>query len=475
MTDERGRLAVLRRWTGTDEAVVADADLALESLRRRRDRRAATSTVAAIGARGVALLASFIAIPLSIGFLGLERYGILVAVTSLTAMLVFADLGLGNGLLNVMSEAHGRNDRRTASGAVSSAFFMLIAIAAAVTAVFAVVYPFVNWARLLGTTGGTAGSEVGPAVAVVVGLFVLALPLGVIERVRMAYQEGFINSLAAVVAAILGFCALLVAIALRASLPVLILATSAAPLAALAFNGYRLFRRDRPWLRPRLRHASISMARGLGRIGFLFLALQVAVVVAFQSDVIVAATILGPEAAATYAVTMKFFLLTPILLSLYFATLWPAYTEALARNDVAWVRRTLRRSVWIAALSSGLVSLVLLLGGAAFIRWWTGGAVDPPFGLILGAAIWATVNGVFNAVSILLNAASVILFQVVIAVLMAIASITMSIVLANLAGIAGIIWGTLVAYLLFSAIPILVFLPGFLRGVSEGRHAPANA
>jgi hypothetical protein len=45
---------------------------------------------------------------------------------------------------------------------------------------------------------------------------------------------------------------------------------------------------------------------------------------------------------------------------------------------------------------------------------------------------------------------------------MAIASIGLSILFANVFGVAGIIWGTLLAYTLFSAIPVLILLPRLL-------------
>jgi O-antigen/teichoic acid export membrane protein len=314
---------------------------------------------------------------------------------------------------------------------------------------------------------------VGPAIAVVVALFVLSLPLGIVERVRMAFQEGFLNSIAAAAAAVLSLLLLLAAIAVGASLPLLILLVSASSIAALAVNGYRLFWRDRPWLRPRPALARFGTAITLGRIGFLFLVLQVAVVVAFQSDVVVAAVILGPEDAAVYSVTLKVFLVVPTLLSLYFATLWPAYTEAIRRGDTEWVRATLRRSSLAALFVAGVASLVLAIAGPTLIRWWTAGAVDPPLVLVLGAAVWAVVSSAFSAISILLNAASVILFQVIVAIAMAAVSIGLSVWLANEVGLVGIIWGTVLAYVVIAAIPIALYLPRFLRGLDE-QSAPGG-
>ncbi len=398
-----------------------------------------------------------------------------MALTSLTSMFVFADLGLGNGLLNVVSDAHGRSDRDTARRAVSSAFLMLSVVAVVFAIVFLVVYPLVPWASAFNVTSREAVEEIGPTAAVLALLFFLALPLGITERVRMAYQEGFINSLAAVIGAIGSLAGLIVAIALRASLPMLVLAVSLPPVIALAANGIRLLVRDRPWLLPRFAEADRGTALRLARLGFLFVVLQVAVAVAYSSDVLVAAMVLGPDAAALYAVTMKVFLLVPTLVAMYLATLWPAYTEALARGDVAWVKRTLRRSVLVAAAASGAASLVLVTTGAWLIGNWTGGAIQPPMELLIGAAIWSVVGASFNAVAILMNAASIVFFQVIVAIVMAAMSIVLSIAFANAFGVGGIVWGTLTAYVVFSAVPVLVYLPRMLRTMTAAAgRTPAN-
>jgi len=439
----------------------------LTELRAQRNRRAVNSTWAAIAARVAALATSFLLIPLTIGYLGVEQYGILVALTALMSMFVFADLGLGNGLLNLVSDAHGRGDRDAASRAVSSAFFMLVAVALAAGAIALLIYSAIPWTSLVRVADPRLSGEIAATAAILIAVTLFSLPLGVIDRVRSAYQEGYISSVLGFVASLAGVLATLIAILLKLPLPWLVALISLPPVAALLANGFELFRRRRPWLAPHLRRADRRVAIKLAKIGFLFMILQLAVAVAYQSDVVVAGSVLGPKAAATYSVTLKFFFLAPSFLGMFLATLWPAYTEALARGDTRWVRQTLARSVAIAGLVSGGAALGLVLIGGWVIRTWTGGAIDPPVELLVGAALWSVVYATFTAIAMLLNAASVVLFQVVLASTMAIASIGLSILLANIIGLPGIVWGTLLAYVVFAAIPVLVFMPRFLRSLER--------
>ena len=128
----------------------------------------------------------------------------------------------------------------------------------------------------------------------------------------------------------------------------------------------------------------------------------------------------------------------------------------------------MRRSIGIAAVVSALVSLILLAFAGPIVGLLTSGTVEPPAALTIGAALWAVVSAAFNAVGIFLNAASVIKFQVLVASVMAITSLIASIVLANVFGVSGIVWGTLLAYILCTALPITIYLPRLLRNLAAG-------
>ena len=97
-----------------------------------------------------------------------------------------------------------------------------------------------------------------------------------------------------------------------------------------------------------------ATVRRLMRVGALFLVLQAAVAVAFQSDVIVAARVVGQDGAAQYSIGFRVFMLVPVMISLVTLPLWPAYGEALARGDRVWIHRTF----WLSTFGSLVLTLV---------------------------------------------------------------------------------------------------------------------
>src|SRR5687768_8312192 len=105
-----GRMAVVtRRATLLDWLPLRAHDrTTAEGRARERQRRAMLASGAAAVAKVVRVLTIFASVPLAIGYLGAERYGLWLTISSVAAFLTFADLGLGNGLLNAVSEAEGR-------------------------------------------------------------------------------------------------------------------------------------------------------------------------------------------------------------------------------------------------------------------------------------------------------------------------------------------------------------------------------
>lgn len=435
----------------------------LEGRSDERYRRIAWSTALSTVARVVGLATSFISVPLVIGYLGSERYGMWLTMSSLVAALGPLDLGIGLGLLTVVSDAYGRDDKEAARRAIATAVAMLTTIAALATVAFGVAYFLIPWDRVFNVVTPTAASEAGPAVAVLFGAFALGLPLGIVGMVQLAHQSGYISSAWAIAGNVGSFIALLAIIILHGSLPLLIMALTGVGLLTAALNGWFLFRRQRPWLMPRLRDIDLRAARPLLKTGTLFVVLQLAGLVAYQLDNFVIAQIMGAGAVPEYAVPTKIFVLAPTLLSFVLTPLWPAYRESLARGDAAWVKRTLRRSIILAALVNIPSTLILVVAGPFLLHVWVGSAVHPTMLLLVGLGIWTIMNTLNGPFAMLLNGSNVVGFQAGCAILMGIANVMISIFLVQRIGVSGAVYGSVIAQIVFVLLPQLWYVRRLLR------------
>jgi len=430
------------------------------------------TALASAGAKGINVLTLLVSVPLALRYLGTERFGLWMTISSVIAVLGFADLGIGNGLLNAVSEANGRDDRETAKKYVSSAFFMLSGVAAVLAVLFAASYRLLPWKDIFNVTSPLAVSEAGPSMAVFIGCFLLNIPLGIVQKLQIGYQEGYVSSLWQGAGNLLGLCGVLLAIGLKLGLPWIVLAFAGAPILAALWNSYFQFKRRRPWLLPAWSLVDREAVRRVLKLGVLYFVLQVAVAVAFSTDNIVIAQLLGPAAVSEYAVSWRVFSIAPMILGFFLMPLWPAYGESIARGDWVWTKRTLVRSLKLTASATALYSLGLVLFGRPIIKIWAGPEVVPSLALLLGLGVWTVFSTSGTAVAMFLNGCNRIGFQAVTGILMAVAALAAKIAFGKTMGLPGIIWGTLAAYAAFIVLPFAVYLPRVLAGLATPRMVP---
>src|SRR5450432_839955 len=434
-----------------------------------RNRRAVLTGGAATLARIVQIGTSLVTVPLTLKYLGNERFGLWMTISSVLAMAAFADFGVGNGVLNTVAKAFGEDDMEGVRRAVSSGFAVLNSIAALLLLLFFAIYRFVNWADFFRVVSPQARLEAGPALAVFATCFALNISMDVVQRVQLGLQQGYRYGLWQLCGSITGFIGVLGGIWLHVSLPVLVVAIAGAPIFATALNTIHFFDLVRPDLRPSRDLVSRDVISQIARLGGFFFILQVAVAISYSADNFIIARMLGAVRVPEYSIPQRMFALITMMSAMLVAPLWPAYGEAISRGDTRWVRRTLSRSLLLVFSSTFLVSGTLFLLSRRLMFWWVGPHINPPTVLLLGLAVWTVIDSCGNTLAMFLNGASIMRFQIVVVTLFGVACVSTKLVLVHRYGIAAIPWSTIVTYLLFNALPYAVYL---LRLFSHDHFVP---
>jgi O-antigen/teichoic acid export membrane protein len=371
---------------------------------RARVKAVLLTAVSSGAAKVVTTATALVSAPLTLNYLGSERFGLWMTVSSLVVFLSFADLGIGNGLLNAVATGHGRNDSREVRRAISSAAALLSAIAALIITLFALSYPFVPWARLVNAHGELGSAEAGPTLAIFIVCTALSIPAGIVLRIQLGVQRGFESSAWQAGGSVLGLALVLVAIAAKAGLPWLVAAMAGGPLLATLVNGVVFLGVRRPDLRPAREDVSWPLARALTGSGLLFVVMQLSSALAFGSDNLIIARTLGPSAVAGYALACRLFAIVQQANHMIVGPLWPAYREAIARGDNSWALLYFKRSMFLSIAMTATLGLGLALCGPQIIRWWVGNELEIPSLLFLALAVWVLVESVGVTASMFLYA-----------------------------------------------------------------------
>ena len=419
-----------------------------------RHRRIALTSATSIGARFLSMAVPLITIPLTLNYLGKELYGIWMTLSALTASIGYADLGIGLGFFNKVTEAIGKDDRRQARIYISSAFVMLSTVATLFGVAYLIGSHYINWATFFKASSPEATTVVPVVMLIFVICFLLNMPLSIVERLYLAHQEGFVSQIAQLITNFVYLLAVVVIVKANLGLPCLVLASSGLPLARLVVNGARLFFLQRPWLMPSLRCFNFRAAREMMHVGFLFFILQLGVVIGYNSDNIVIARIRGAAAVADYSVAAKLFAIVMGLISATIVPFWPALMEAASIGDVAWVKKTFRRAIRTILAVTIPGSIFLFFASKIFIRVWTHNQLHTTSLVLIALAVWTVVGGLGNFIDAFLNAMNALKYKVVVFTAASVVNLALSIWLTKQLGAPGVVMGSTIAQL-------LLFIPTF--------------
>jgi O-antigen/teichoic acid export membrane protein len=401
--------------------------------------------------------------------LSTAEYGVLATLTGFVALLGFADLGIGSALTSRLAEAMGHDDMAAPKRLVSTAMVGAAVAALIVFVAGTVLAVFLPWQSILGAASISPGT-LRACVLCLAACTALGITGSLGQRILYGLQRGSAANHWLVAATVSSAGTSILVSFLGGPLWTYVLATVGAPaLVSTMCTWWVVVATRSPDLRPSrslvARNGLVEMA---GTSGWFF-AIAVAAAASYQTDSLVVAAILGASSAGVYSVALRVFGLLSQAIYPALLQLWPAFGEALARGDTAWIRKRFRWSMILASTTSGLVGVVLVLVAPRLVSLWLTEELTPSRSLLVAMAVWTVYSLGTAPIFFLLYAAGKVRSAAIMGVSVAVANVPLSILFTQHLGIAGPILGSLVATFLFAGVP------GGLAVQRLLREAPAFA
>ncbi|HVU03606.1 MAG TPA: lipopolysaccharide biosynthesis protein [Polyangiaceae bacterium] len=325
-------------------ATEARNDVGAENDRgKERSRRAVWTTLSSLGAHATGLLTSLVSVPLTLEYLGKERYGLWGSVTALLTWATLADFGLGRGLINHLSEAYARNDTDAAGRYVSTGWYALLGVALLMAGAFGLLMPIVPWTALFNVQSRSLEAETSSVVVAVVAVFLVNFPMSIVGSIYSAYQRGYVANAFRVVGNVTSLAVLVAATRTHVGLAGLVAVMGGVPLLLGALNLVYIAR-DMPWLWPKRRSVSWATFRELATVSTPLFLFQVGSLLINELQTLVIARRAGLTTVADYTVFLKVYSVPVLILGMIDGPLVPSFREALLRRDVLWLRTTFWRA-----------------------------------------------------------------------------------------------------------------------------------
>ena len=404
------------------------------------------------------ILISLFLVPLLIGMLGDERYGIWATLLSFSSWILFLDIGIGNGLRNKLTQALAVGKINEARGYVSTAYFTLSGIVLILMCIILIIYPLINYQTVFNTSFIPA-SELGMSFIIVVLSILLNFVLSLVNQLFNAVQR---NSLTAAIPLFVNILFIsfliflkkygevdLVRISQLYSLSILIASIS------VTF----LFFKNHAELRPTFSFFNKEQAKEITNLGGKFFFIQFATVVIFATDNIIITQLFSPADVTPYSVVRQLFGILNMVAILILGPLWSAFTEAFTKSDFIWIKRKLK-ILNLLILPLILIVFILFIFSDAIIKIWIGTdiIVDVKVKALMGVFVIISVWN--NIYSFFLNGISRTKEQIITAIIGLVINIPLSVIFAKYFGLgpAGVILATIVSLSFFAIVgPITTY------------------
>lgn len=434
-----------------------------------RTLRARRNIITSFILKGFSIVVSFVIVPISINYLNPTKYGIWLTISSIIGWFGFFDIGLGNGLRNKLTKAFANNDLIQAKKYISTTYAILIAIIAVIYILFVIVNQFINWSLVLNIQKDME-KELSVLMLIVFTFFCIRFVLKLVGIVLTSDQRPAINNSFDFFSNLISLIAIIVITKIsQGSLIYISIAYTASPVFVLIIASLYFYKNKYTEIKPSFKYIRIKYAKPLMSLGFKFLVLQLSVLIVFSTDNFLITQILGPIEVTPYNIAYKYFGFIPMVFSIILTPYWSAYTDAIIKNDIIWIRRSIK-SIIIIWLVIVCVVIIMAFFSKQIYHLWIGDEVHIPILLSIFMAFYAILTTWSNIYVFFLNGCGKIKMQMYYSILSMIINIPLSIILADYfrLGSSGIIFGTCISLLFGSLIaPIQTYklLNGTARGI----------
>ena len=149
--------------------------------------------VGSLFVKGCSIVISLLIVPLTLGYVSSDLYGIWLTLSSIMMWLNFFDIGFTLGLKNKLAEAIALGDMQRGKMLVSTTYFMMIVIFIPLCIALEIIIPYIDWASFL-NVANSYNSDIIRTLHILAACFCVQMIVNVLTAVLAAYQKVALSS-----------------------------------------------------------------------------------------------------------------------------------------------------------------------------------------------------------------------------------------------------------------------------------------
>lgn len=411
----------------------------------------ARNSILMLTLKGISIGISFLYVPLLLGCLDATRYGIWLTLTSLVSWVALFDIGIGNGLRNSLAVTLSYRDLRKSRELVSTAYISMLVIVLTLIVFFIIIFSCVNWNELLVGHSNSLKS-INKIVLVVFCGFFLQFFLGIINSILYAFQKSAFSSLITTIGQFISYIIVLSYVKLFDEIELFTLACiiSFVPPLVLFFSSIYLFRTSLKNYCPSIVFFKKESVAGLFSTGIQFFILQIITIILFQSNNIIITHLINSESVVIYNISYKYITVLLVVFNIIATPIWSATTDAWAKNDMSWIKKTNSRLLKIIGLLS-FIGIIMVTLSSWVYNIWIKDDVEIPFITTLWMFIYTVLMMLYGSFGYILNGIGKLRLQIICTTAIAVSYIPLAYLFGTKYGLTGV----LIAFSIAAAFNVL--------------------
>ncbi len=417
--------------------------------------------------KGVSIIISLMLVPMTLGYVSSELYGIWLTLSSIMMWLNFFDVGFTLGLKNKLAEAIALEEWEKGKALVSTTYFMMIIIFIPLCLILICCIPLVNWAHFL-NVNPLYTTDIIKALYALTTCFCLQMIVNILTAVVAAYQKVALSSAFPVIG---NFLSLIVIFLLTKlcppSLLALAIAIAATPIIVIIIASIILFHKKFKKVSPNINCIKKIYIKDLFGLGVKFFIIQIQIVVLYQCTNILISNVSGPEDVTAYNIAYKYLGIAMMIYTIIISPLWPAFTDAYTKKDFNWMKNIYRKMTYIFLISAAGIICMLLISPFTY-RLWIGEKANISYNMTLAVSIYMIICSWESLQVQLINGIGTIKLQTYITLTGLIIHIPLSLYLGKYIGAVGVIYSMILIntlYTIFFTIQINKLLNQKAKGI----------
>lgn len=399
--------------------------------------------------KGVSIIVSLLLVPLTLGYVSSEIYGIWLTISSIMVWLGFFDIGFTLGLKNKLAEAIAQDDWQRGKALVSTTYFMMVLIFIPLCLILEIIIPHINWASFLNVKE-IYNDAIIKALYVLAACFCLQMIVNVLTAVIAAHQKVALSSSFPVIGNILSLLVIFILTkTCPPSLMALAFALSLMPVIVVFFASILLYHKNFKKVSPSIKTIERKYIKDIFNLGASFFVIQLQVVILFQCTNILISNISGPEDVTAYNISYKYIGIAMMAYTIILSPLWPAFTDAYTKRDFSWMNSVYRKMIKVYLLSV-IIMIIMIAVSPVVYKLWIGDKANIPFLMTVLVAVYMVIYNWDSLQVNLINGIGTIKLQLYVTLIGLVLHIPLSLFLGRYIGAYGVISSMIFINIIYS-------------------------